>query len=301
MKDDSTGVQLTFVTMKLSQRLAISYIRTKFKLLSSISKKKAAEKAFELFCTPQRRNKKPLPKIFEEAESLHFKLDGLTIKGWRWSQSTKAPGQPAAKKALIIHGFESSVTNFDRYVRPLMRKGYEVLAFDGPAHGRSGGKKITAPLYKRMIQEINKRYGPIGSFMAHSFGGLAVSLALEETEHTSDHRLVLIAPATETASAINSFFSFLHLDPAIRPEFERIIVKTGGLSPEYYSIRRAMKHIRAEVLWFHDEDDDTTPLSDVLKVKEENHPNVHFVITSGLGHRRIYRDNKVVKAVVEFL
>jgi pimeloyl-ACP methyl ester carboxylesterase len=280
--------------MKLSQKLALGYIRTKFKLLSSISKKKAAAKAFELFCTPQKRNLKQPPKIFEQAEKLHLSLDGVRINGWRWNH-------PAERKALIIHGFESSVVNFDRYMRPLVKKGYEVLAFDAPAHGRSGGKKITAPIYKKTILEINKQFGPIRSFMAHSFGGLAISLALEELEHNNDHRLVLIAPATETTSAIDSFFDFLKLDPAIRPEFDKIIVQNGGVNPEWYSIRRALKSIRASILWCHDEDDDTTPLKDVLTVKKENYPNVEFVITKGLGHRRIYRDNKVTKAIIDFL
>ena len=104
--------------MKLSQRLAISYIRTKFKVLSSISKKKAAEKAFELFCTPQSRNKKKLPKIFEEAEKLHFEIDGVTVRGWRFNHL-------AERKLLILHGYESSVINFDRYLKPLIKKGYE--------------------------------------------------------------------------------------------------------------------------------------------------------------------------------
>ncbi len=280
--------------MNLSQRLALRYIRTKFKLLSSISKKKAAEKAFELFCTPQYRNKRKLPKIFEAAEKLQFPLEGLLIRGWRWNS-------PAPRKVLIIHGYESSVTNFDRYIKPLIQKGYEVLAFDAPAHGRSGGKKINAPLYKRMIQEINKLYGPVQSYMAHSFGGLAVSLALEEMNHGPDHRLVLIAPATETSTAIDSFFKFLRLDPLLRPEFERIIVKAGGVSSSWYSIKRAMKHIRAQTLWFHDEEDDTTPIEDVLKVKAENYPQLEFVFTKGLGHRRIYRENNVVKAIVGFL
>lgn len=280
--------------MKLSQRLAISYIRAKFKLLSSISKKKAAEKAFELFCTPQRRNKKPLPKIFEQAEKLHFSMDGTAIYGWRWNH-------PADRKVLILHGFESSATNFDRYVKPLIKKGYEVLAFDAPAHGRSGGKKVNAPLYKRMIQEVNKRYGPVQSYMAHSFGGLAISLALEETSHTNDYRLVLIAPATETFTAIDSFFKFLQLDAAVRTEFEKVIIKSGGVSSEWYSIKRAMKHIRAKVLWFQDKEDEITPLTDVLKVKAENYPNIEFVITNGLGHRRIYRDNNVLKAIIDFL
>jgi pimeloyl-ACP methyl ester carboxylesterase len=280
--------------MKLTQRLALSYVRTKFKLLSSISKKKAAEKAFELFCTPQQRNKRPLPKIFDQSEKLHLKIEDLNVQGWRWNH-------PAEKKVLIIHGFESAVLNFEKYIKPLIAKGYEVLAFDAPAHGRSDGKQINAPLYKRTILEIYKKYGPIHSYMAHSFGGLAVCLALEEISHTANYRLVLIAPATETTSAIDNFFKFLQLDPSIRPGFEELILKKGGVIPAWYSIKRAMKHIRAKVLWIHDEEDETTPVSDVLKVRSENHPNIEFVITKGLGHRRIYRDNKVAKLVVDFL
>jgi pimeloyl-ACP methyl ester carboxylesterase len=280
--------------MKFSQRLALSYIRTKFTLLSSISKKKAAKQAFDLFCTPLKRNKKPLPKIFEEAEKLHLTINGVSVKGWRWNH-------PAGKKMLIVHGFESSVTNFDRYIKPLTRKGYEVLAFDAPAHGRSGGKTITAPLYKEMLKLVNREYGPIQSFMAHSFGGLALSLAVEDISHTTDYKMVLIAPATETPTAIDSFFALLRLDPAVRTEFEKIIIRNGGVSSKWYSIKRAMRNIRAQTLWIHDEDDDTTPISDALKVKAENYSNIKFVFTKGLGHRRIYRDNNVTKAIIDFL
>ena len=307
--------------MKLSKRLALSYIRTKFKLLSAISKKNAAKKAFALFCTPQQRNKKPLPKVFELAEKLNFKIDGIIVEGWRWNpvrpsqlvmdsgeghpilneSVAQAGGHPVQRKVLILHGFESTVVNFDKYIKPLMAKGYEVLAFDAPAHGRSGGKLINAPLYARTISEINNLYGPVQSFIAHSFGGMAVCLALEKISHTSDYRLVLIAPATETTTAIDSFFKFLELDPALRPEFEKLIFKRSGVGPSWFSIRRAMKNIRAKVLWLHDEEDDITPLSDVLKVKAENYPYIDFVITKGLGHRRIYRDSKVVKIVVDFL
>ena len=280
--------------MKLAQKLAVGYVRAKFRLLAAISAKKAAQKAFELFCTPMTRNKKQLPKIFQEAESISFKMDEVVVRGWRWNH-------PAAKKALIVHGFESSVINFDRYIRPLIRKGYEVLAFDAPAHGRSGGKTITAPLYGEMIKQIHDRYGPVQSYMAHSFGGLAVSLALEKISHTKDYKVVLIAPATETPTAIDSFFSFLRLDGEVKKEFEKIIIKTGGVSSSWYSIRRAMKHIQAKVLWVHDENDEVTPLSDALNIKAENYSNIEFVITSGLGHRRIYRDNNVTKAIIDFL
>jgi pimeloyl-ACP methyl ester carboxylesterase len=280
--------------MKVAQRLAIGYIRAKFKLLSSISKKKAAEKAFTLFCTPLRRNRKALPRIFEDAEKIRFEMENIIIRGWRWNH-------PSKRKVLIIHGFESSVINFDRYIRPLTRKGYEVLAFDAPAHGRSGGRRITAPMYKEMIKTIHHQFGPVQSFMAHSFGGLALSLALEEIPHAEDYKVVLIAPATETTTAIGSFFQFLRLGNGVRAEFEKLVIRHGGVPSSWYSIRRALKHVPAQVLWFHDEEDDTTPLSDVFRVRAENHSHIRFVITKGLGHRRIYRDNQVSKAIVEFL
>lgn len=206
--------------MKFAQRLAVGYFRTKFKLLSLLSKKKAAHAALDLFRTPQTRNRRKLPRVFEKAEPLRFTLEGNTIRGYRWNRG-------GHRKALILHGFESSVINFDRYIIPLTRKGYEVLAFDAPAHGRSGGKTITAPQYAAMIRSIHEQFGPVHSYMAHSFGGLSLALAIEEMPHDANWRLVFIAPATETKTAIDSFFRFLQIDASVRPLFEQLIEEIG--------------------------------------------------------------------------
>ena len=279
--------------MKLAQRLAIGLIRTRINLTAMASRKKGAAMAFELFCTPVRRSRKKTPRIFESAEKLSFILDGNVVRGYRWNH-------PQEKKFLIVHGFESSSRNFDRYIAPMVKKGYEVMAFDAPAHGASAGKTVNLPLYKRMLQEINSRFGPLTAFLAHSFGGLALAHLLETISHDEHTKVVLIAPATETTSAIDSFFGFLKLDPALREPFEALILEKGGVPSSHYSIRRAMHHIRANILWIHDEEDDVTLLEDALHVRHDNHPNVEFMITKGFGHRRIYRENKVVKRVLEF-
>jgi fermentation-respiration switch protein FrsA (DUF1100 family) len=62
-----------------------------------------------------------------------------------------------------------------------------------------------------------------------------------------------------------------------------------------------MKHIKASVLWVHDEDDQVTPLKDVEKLILQQPPNVEFLITKGLGHNRIYRDNEVKRKIFSFL
>jgi esterase/lipase len=279
--------------MRLAQRLALRYIRTKFKIYSGISKRLAARRAFKLFCTPQYRNRKKLPPVFEKAEKLQFTFEGEQVRGYRWNH-------PAGKKLQILHGFESSVINFDRYIKPLVRKGYEVIAFDAPAHGRSTGKRINVLIYKNMIKKVWELYGPVQNYIAHSLGGLALSLALEETEHDESHKAVLIAPATETTTAVNSYFRFLKLDNSIRGEFDRLIRELSGQPPEWYSITRAAENIRAQVLFLQDRDDDMTPFRDMEPLMNRNYPNFRFIISEGLGHRRIYRDNKSSKAIVEF-
>ncbi|HEY2722902.1 MAG TPA: alpha/beta fold hydrolase [Chitinophagaceae bacterium] len=280
--------------MKLEQKIALRYLLAKFRLLSFISKRKAAEEALNLFRSPQKRTKKPLSGVFNEAEKLEFELENISIHGFRWNY-------PQKSKILIVHGFESSILNFENYIPLLIAKGYEVLAFDAPGHGISGGKTITAPLFAKMIMAIYDKFGPVQSFLAHSFGGLALSLALENMPHDKNSKVVLVAPLTETKTAIDHFFHFLQLNDGVRKEFDRLIAGIGGHPAEWYSIRRAVKNIDANILWLHDKDDQQTPIGDALKVKGENLPHLKFVITKGLGHRRIYREPAVINAIIDFL
>jgi len=279
--------------MKLVQRLAIGYIRTKFKLMSLGSKKRTARQAFTLFCTPYIRSKNKAR--LQNAEQLSFNLGDTRINGYRWNH-------PQQKKVLILHGFNSAAHKFSEYALSLSEKGYEVLAFDAPAHGNSGGKTTNAIVYSDMIKEVVVRFGPINSFLAHSFGGIALSLALEEMQHSPETKVVFIAPATETTTAVDIAFKMLGLkDEKVRTEFDDIIYKVSGKKTEWFSIRRVMHKIKARVLWVHDEEDEITPWADAAKVKGDNHPHINFVITKGLGHQKIYRDHAIKNTVIEFM
>lgn len=280
--------------MKLAQKLVIGYYRAKLNVWSKLSKRKAGEKAFELFCTPVPTGPKKTPKVFDEAEKLQLKVNGEKVIGYRWNH-------PQPKKALILHGFSSTIKKFDHFVMPLVKKGYEVLAFDAPAHGESEGKQVNVLLYKDMISAVYEKFGPVQSFISHSFGGLALSLFMEEQPYQEHKKMVLIAPATETSSALDSFATFLKLDEEVKEEVRKVIYSKKKEWPEWYSVRRAANQIKADVLWVHDEDDEITPWTDAEKVQQDAHPNFQFLLTKGLGHRRIYRDQKVKKAVIDFL
>lgn len=280
--------------MEITRRLALRYIQTRFRLLSKLSKKKAAEEAFRLFTSPQSRVKKEAPPVFKKGEKLSFLFNGLIVQGYRFNH-------PSEKKLLILHGYESSVLNFDQYIQRMLKKGYEVLAFDAPAHGLSGGRQLNALDYKNFILHILKTYGPVHSFITHSFGGLALSLALEETPHDESWKAVFIAPATESTTAAKHFVSLVHLDEDVQRLFEELIEGANNKPLAWYSVARAAANIKAQVLFLQDKQDHITPLADVQPIMDKAYPNFRFVISDGLGHSRIYRDKTTVQAIVDFL
>lgn len=279
--------------MKLSQRLAITYYKTKIHTIGLVSPRKAAEMAYKLFCTPRKSRKKlKEPPLFHKAEKLQLLVKETTLKGFHFTP-TKANGN----KILILHGFSSYSYKFEKYVSLFKKQGFEVVAFDAPAHGLSEGKLINALIYKEAILKIEESFGPFYGFMGHSLGGLAGSLAFKELPNQSQRRLVLVAPAIKTDSAIKQFYSILSADQKFKTAFEQIIKEMTHETIDKISVIHAIKHISAPILWIHDKDDKVCLFDDVIPIITEKPSNIQFVITEGLGHSRIYKEASISNTI----
>ncbi len=282
--------------MKLTQRIAFGYFKTKFNTLGAISPRKAAEAAFSLFCTPYHgKPKRKAPAIFNDAIKLEFALDNLTIRGFHWK-----PKHHAHKKILICHGFDSCCYKFDAYIPLLLEKGFDVFAFDAPGHGLSDGKTINAALYSKLIEALENHYGLFYGIMAHSLGGLAVSLALERMANNGSKKIVLIAPATETTSAVDNFLRYIPLAPKVQQAFHQLIFEIGNRPGEWYSVTRAIQHVHSKVLWLHDKYDVVCSYEDTKAARKLHLANVQFLTTQNLGHSNIYKQPEIREAIVDF-
>ncbi len=279
--------------MTTGQKLAIFLLKCKIKFSSAISPKWGARLAFTVFSTPFRRPRSVPPPIFEEANEFTILVNNLLIAGYRWNHE-------APRRILIVHGFESRAFNFYRYIKPLIEHGFAVYAMDAKAHGKSEGKTIILPEYVEMMSCLEKTYGRFDGFIAHSFGGIATCL-FQESNVNKNAKLVLIAPATETSSAISRFADYFSLGEKTQKAIIDLIRERSGNPVSYYSIKRIAPLLPNPMLWVHDKDDKITPLKDVEPLMEMNLPNIEFMITKGLGHRQIYKENEVVKRVVDFI
>ena len=282
--------------LKLKQKIAIQLYKTKFKAISLISNKKAAESLFKLFCTPYSgKPKRKEPPFFKKAKTIDILFEGMTVRGWQW-----IPANCNGSKVLVVHGFDSCSYKSESIINKLYLSGYEVLAFDAPGHGISDGKTINAKQFSECIIDIDKKFGTLYAIVAHSFGGMATALAIEKDLQNVE-RLVLIAPATETRRAIDNFFDFLKMPLKLKPEIDNIIKGLSGKDVSYFSVARAVENITTKTLWIHDKKDFICPFEDVIPVQKKNLPHVQFHITSGLGHNAIYRNQNVLQKIAFFL
>ncbi|HCL05544.1 MAG TPA: hypothetical protein DHW64_06085, partial [Chitinophagaceae bacterium] len=276
--------------MKLAQRVVIGYYKTKLRTIAMVSPRKAAEQAFRVFCTPYSRGvKQKEPVIFHKATKHSLFFEGLHTKGFQWT-----PDEPNGQKVLIVHGFSSYSYKFEKYIQPLLKEGFDILAFDAPAHGLSEGKMINALIYMRFLQAVEQKFGPINGFIAHSLGGLATSLLIEQIDQSVNRKLVLIAPATETRSAVAGFYSMFRIKEPVQTEFEQLIMEMTGKPTDHFSIKRVVQSVQLPILWVHDQGDRICPYNDTIPVQSMQLPHIQFRITEGLGHNKIYRDKQVI-------
>jgi len=282
--------------MKLSQRLALTFYRTKIHTIGLVSPRKAAEFAFELFSTPRKPKKKlKEPPVFHKAEKIYLTIGATCLTGFRF-----LPSQPNGRKILIQHGFSSYSYKFEKYVSLFKKQGFEVVCFDAPAHGLSEGKTINALMYRDTILKIEAEYGPFYGLMGHSLGALASSLAFQEFSNQENRRLVLIAPAVRTQRAIEHFYSILPVDERIKNAITELFKDFTHLPIEEISVSHAIKNIKAPILWVHDKDDKICIFDDVIPIMDAKPANIQFAITEGLGHSRIYKEAAVNNTIDHF-
>jgi len=101
--------------------------------------------------------------------------------------------------------------------------------------------------------------------------------------------------------ALDGFGRLLHLSPETVSGMDDYCQEISGHHFDWYSLRRALKDIHGQVLYLQDEADRVTPLKAAINVQKDGHPNVRFVFTQSLGHRRIASDPAIMKQIMDFI
>jgi len=245
-----------------------------------------------LFFTPLRYG---VPEKEKKAETFAQKFAveaaGLKIQCYSWG---------AGRPVIFIHGWGGRAMQFRRFVKPFNAAGFRVVAFDGPAHGKSEGKHTSLLGFEAALIKVCETIGQPEAVVCHSFGGAATLFAAKNGLPLK--KVINIASPTIGDDIINTYLKAINGSASTGDFFKKYIVKTYGRTFDEFTASHFVRHLPGpmDLLLIHDEGDKEVEIrqaEELIKL----YPAARLMRTTGLGHTRILKDDHVIQACVTFV
>jgi len=271
--------------------LALRILQVSFTSLGSIFPKLMGGLAYRLWFIPGRfRTPRREKTIADYAKKSTLDVNGLPVRIWSWGEGPIV---------LFLHGWAGRGTQVGSFVESLSKKGFRVVGFDGPAHGETPGKKTDILEFAKVTRAVMSHLAPIQGIITHSFGAMIFTLAYHENVHING--AVFISPPATADTLINNFKRILHIPNKAVDVYTHKIKKNYGEDVfDRISVLGNINKIKLPGLIIHDEQDDDVPWQDGERIARTWN-NSKFIKTKKLGHTKILYDDKVIRAVTEFL
>ncbi len=202
------------------------------------------------------------------------------------------------KKILLVHGWCGRSTQLFAFADKLLENGYMVISFDGPAHGKSSGKTTMMPEFLKTIKKINTTYGPFEAAIGHSFG--ATSLYIAASDFLTIKSLIAVGSGDKISDIILNFSKNLYLKEKSAQLIQSRLEKKWNLKVNDSSSSTVARKINIPVLVVHDVTDGDVPVRCAYEIRK-NLKRGSLLITNGLGHTKILRNEEVIKKSINFI
>lgn len=265
------------------------WLKVVFAALERVAPRLGGRMAASLFTTP-RRHRTPAWEQELRASARPMRIAG-DLHCWEWGPDDRAP-------IVLLHGWEGRGTQLGKFAEPLIAAGHRVVALDGPAHGRSGGKRAHPIAFTEALVRLQTELGHFRGVVAHSMGGAATALALHRGL-TADRVVLLGAPAS-LPEVLDRFATIVGIEPRVRRHMKERLAEITGAHPDEVDIRLTGARFRVPALIVHDRHDAEVPVADGRLIAD-HWPKATYLEVDVGGHRRMLKSADVIAAVTAFL
>lgn len=256
------------------------------------------ERILEDFCTvPFTEETDSDRRLVEGAAVGAVAFEGRTLVTYTWGSG---PG------VLLGHGWGSRASHLGLFARGLARAGFRVVAFDGPAHGRSrayGGSPLSNGFeFTRALHAVECAAGPFRAVVGHSISAVAAGWASAAMGALEPYRLhaaslVLVSAPSGINELMENWCRRRGLDWR---ELKRALDREFACDTDRYSLAAALARTTARVLMIHDEDDEEAAVAKAVEASRAA-TGITLVLTKGFGHGRILGAREPLRAMLSFL
>lgn len=270
----------------------LKIVRWVFPKLEAIAPFLAHRYFVKIFFTPLKYQVPEKEKeILAKASLFTVTAAGLRIQCYSWG---------SGPVILLLHGWAGRASQFRKFIEGFTGTGYRVVGFDGPAHGRSEGKKTNILEFEETLRKVYEEVGVPEGIIAHSFGGAAVLFAAMKGLRVK--KLINVASPTIGDEIINTYLRAVNGSPETGRFFKNWMKARFGKTFDEFTSLHFVQHLEQEIglLLVHDENDKEVFLDHALQLKKV-YPKAELFVTKGLGHTRILKDEAVIRKCVTFI
>lgn len=275
--------------------LSVKALRVYFQSMGGLFPTVAAKQALDLFFTPRKSKVKEFKKkILNMGIPISFMHNNEDLHGFKWGTGDK--------NVLLIHGWEGNSASLGGFVPGLVKSGYSVYAFDGPAHGAHKAVKTNMIDFGKAIIDIMIQLETVDTIIAHSFGGSSIVYTLAKHENRkSVSNLIMVASPTRINNVISRFAKYLNISKEIEHiMIDRIMKQTDAKFEDFDLANYANNADIDRVLIMHDNKDVVVPIGDAHHLLK-NWPKAKLKTFNNLGHNEILWNENVHNEVLNFL
>lgn len=263
-------------------------------LLARVSPRLAGAVALRLFFTtgPHMRVRPADAPTHSDARRGTVTVRGIEVTTYEWGRGPRT--------VLLLHGWRGRASQFAPLVRELVAEGFRVLAFDGPAHGSSGGRATDVRDWVTVAERLQAEHGPFEALISHSFGALGALTAARTTVPVP--AVAVLAGAAAPEAFLAQFASDLRLDEPtaqnLRERFHRRLAIDEAAAAERFDAGRHPLPDGTALLVVHDRGDRRLPDRDALRLHAAHPGRSRMLRTVGLGHTKVLSADPTLDAVV---
>lgn len=202
------------------------------------------------------------------------------------------------KKVLLAHGWAGRSTQLFMIANKLLEKGFMVISFDSPAHGKSTGKTTNLLEYVEAIKAINEKFGPFEAAVGHSFGSMAIMNT--QAQQKIFKKIVTVGSGDKVSEILINFSKNLGLNNRFGQKLISFLNKKWQINVDDFATSNTGKKVNIPSLIVHDAIDGDVAVSCAINIRQSL-KNGNLLITNGLGHTKILRDKNVTNQIVKFI
>lgn len=260
----------------------------------ALSPKLGARRAFRLFATPMVKKVRQRERlILQKAEQTRLDLPSGSIAVYKWGNGSK--------RALLVHGWEGHAGSMGGMVAPLVDAGFTVYAFDGPAHGRSSGKRTNLLHFGDVVAHMLEYYAIRDLVITHSFGSATTVMTLYRFPRIAVDKLVMITSPDRLEDVLRAFAKVMQMtERQIKLLFQHIHHKFK-IPVQDIAVNQLAPQINAkQALLIHDRGDKILPFRNSERI-QSRWPQAQLHAIEGSGHYRILWDKQVIEGMLDFV